>query len=907
MKFSYSDFWINKCSKKQYIDHSITKNALALYKSTSKRAPYDFNVDDLYSLVEQQYHFEGLNSEKYRGTLYRSLKNYLTRIKIGKSNHLNINDDLSNLSDSRFNKIFEDAFINACIQFNLRANFNYVDESPEDLLEYIKQGYSYSWHFKNNYRSGKNFECSDLICIDIDDKKMFNSLDDVIADQFISKYALIVHPSASYDALAGNLKCRVIFRLENTITTADNFTFLNKGLIDHFQSDPTINIDSCLYGCNVNSTMRNMHSMIEFKPQNILPQIEIDKFITLGKSLAKTTSVKIATTAPPVIISRQNHPTLACPPAPFFEYQNKRLEFIHHHDVIDSVAVGDICSTISDSKPTASVLCPYHNDTSPSAWITRTKDGSTFLLKCSATGCIDTRWITKLTYHEHSKNSIPSTITTIPHPSKHRLDPISTNPGIHIIRSPKGSGKTHQLEQMLRSLPPNTSVLAVTHLRSLARHIGHRLNLDCYIDSADFISGNPTSRFICGMASLFKVFCDNDPNKTPRKYNIIILDEFEQLIDQIFNNNFIFDNTSRRNAISILNQLIINADIVYILDADIGFVSISYIDLIIKEKQRLGLNHYADFTLNEYPIDREVHICSDKIHFYHEILQAFDSGENSIIVCNRRRELIHIYYTLIFYAQHRGASSFNILLIDGHSSKRDQRVKDFIDDPTTEAQKYNFILYNQAMVSGVSIDCTNHFKNVFGCFYQTITGNSTTTPFANAQMLNRYRSDTAPFKLWIENYKVKKKPNRKPVAGRSLLDNVINGLESKTNTLFNVNFTDYYRSHMAYFIECGYQIKILNLTAAEFNNADRIFNNNTSIFYYLTEDFTKTVFKKLPQKEQDKYKLLRSIFLNLQFDIHFTDLKFSPNSKVEILDPTQCRLIPYLKRCKLDLSPINQK
>ena len=31
------------------------------------------------------------------------------------------------------------------------------------------------------------------------------------------------------------------------------------------------------------------------------------------------------------------------------------------------------------------------------------------------------------------------------------------------------------------------------------------------------------------------------------------------------------------------------------------------------------------------------------------------------------------------------------------------------------------------------------------------------------------------------------------------------------------------------------------------------------------------------------------------------------SSKVEISDPNQCRLIPYLKKCRLSLSPINQK
>jgi hypothetical protein len=392
MKFSYSSFWINKCSKRQYIDATTINAALIAYKykSHSKKPPYDFNVEKLFSLIESNYKFKGLNSEKHREPLLKSLKDYLTRVKLGKSKHLNRDDDLTNLSDARFTKIFEDYIINACIQSNLRTNFNYVDEPPEKLLEYIKQGYSYSWHFKNNYRTGKNFECSDIICLDIDDNKKFNSLDEVIADKFIDNNALIVHPSYSYNFLAGNLKCRVIFRLENTIYNADDFTFLNNGLKNHFKSDPAINIDSCLYGCNRNNDMRNEHSMIEFQPNNILLQVEIDRFIAIGKSLAKTPTVKTAATSQLVKIARQNYATLACPEAPFFEYQNKRLEFIHHHDTIGSQVVGDICASINPSNASVSVLCPYHNDTSPSAWITTTKDGSIFLLKCSAQGCADT-------------------------------------------------------------------------------------------------------------------------------------------------------------------------------------------------------------------------------------------------------------------------------------------------------------------------------------------------------------------------------------------------------------------------------------------------------------------------------------------------------------------------------------
>jgi hypothetical protein len=905
MKFSYSDFWKNKCSSKQYIDPAITKLALALYESTNTGKNKNFDVDALHSLIVKQYQFDGLNSVKYKDELLSNLKGYLTKIKIGKSKHLNKDDDLSKLTDARFNKIFESFCLNACIQYNLRTKFVNLDEPPEQLLEYIKQGYSYSWHFKGNYRTGSNYECSDIICIDIDDMQKYDSLDAVKEDTLIAKYALIVHPSSSYDALMGNLKCRVIFRLENTVYSAEDFTRLNNGLKDYFKSDPMINIDSCLYGCNKNLLLINDHSMIEFKPNNFLPQAEIDKFIIIGKSLSNATSNKSNTTVPS-IIARQNHSTLACPESPFQEYYNRRLEFIHHQDVIDTQVVENICSTINSTNPSVNLLCPYHNDTSASAWITSNTTNSNYMLKCSAIGCIETRWITNPTYHEMSRTLIESTNSTSVVQSRSRLSPLPTIPGVHIIRSQKGSGKTFRLAQLLKSLPQETSILAVTHLRSLARNIAQRLSLECYIDDHDDIPGIYSDRFICGMASLFNVFCDYDPNIKPRKYNILVLDEFEQLLEQLFNNDFIFNSNRRRDAISVLNQLFINADTVYILDADIGYVSIGYVDMLLKEKKRLKLNQYVDYTLNEYPHNREVQVCSDKTHFYSEVLKALNLGENSILVSNRRKELVHIYYTLIFYAKSKNYNGFKILLIDGYSSEEDQRVKNFIVDPTVEAQKYHFVLYNQAMVSGVSIDCTDYFKNVFGYFFQTIKSNSTTTPFANSQMLNRYRSDKAPFKLWIESYKVKKKPQRPAISGNSFLDNVINKLETNCNTLFNDNFTDYYRSHMAYFIECGYKIKILDLTESEFNYADRVFSHDTSMFYYLTEDFSKDVFKKLSQQDQDKYKLLDKIFRDLNFDIHLSDLTFSPNSKNEILKTSTSGLLRNLKRSSLSLAPIKQ-
>ena len=93
-------------------------------------------------------------------------------------------------------------------------------------------------------------------------------------------------------------------------------------------------------------------------------------------------------------------------------------------------------------------------------------------------------------------------------------------PGHVMVRSPKGSGKTTRLRQLLIDAK---SILLIGHRRALIRHTCERLGLHCYLDDWPEPDMVRHPRYGICLDSLTKI-----PAKA--SFDVVVLDELEQVL-----------------------------------------------------------------------------------------------------------------------------------------------------------------------------------------------------------------------------------------------------------------------------------------------------------------------------------------------------------------------------------------
>jgi len=819
MDFTYSNFWINKCA-----GYNENEQLLSEINNVYKKHGYDEQL--LFDFVKNKYDFVALGlNQIYKSILLKKIK-----FKIKSNNGILTGND-------NFILFWKNKIINSSIQQLLRKIvIESINGTVDDLASIINEGYSYSWNFHKSYRTESNFKYSDIAFIDIDNDVKFLNLTEVKQDSFIKKYACIVHASSSYTE--SKLRCRVIFQLENRIDDVDNFKYLLRGLAYLFNSDTSLNADKSMYGSNRHTQLTTIYK------NNFLPQSKVDKLINSAKNTninnSKCSNVKIIggkKTTKKLVLGLQSGCKFACNSTLQDLYLQRKFEFFWHHDII---RLQSVASLIPSSKTSSSFLCALHNDRNPSAYIVRQSNSTMFRLGCHVPDCgaFINRRVTPLTYKEKSsktifngtlvelQSTIVNSIARLP------IIPVINNiDTLQIIRAPKGSGKTFQLEQVSRSFQSqNLSILAITHLISLSVTLSNRLNLDNY---QNFTKGYTTNKFVCCINSLPYYF--NSAIIKGTMYDCVIIDEFEQVINTLFYADY-FSPQARINILQLINHFIVNAKYVFLLDADAGKLSKNYAN-IIKENRNRHLDIYF------YDIDlqykKDIYICTHKYKVYYEILRSVDNNERIIIVANRRSETSNIYYRLkILYFKSKG-SNLSILRIDG-STANEARSIAFLKDPTKEAAKYQVLIYNQKIMTGISIDCKGHFSKIFGIFNHTIYKGSISNVTSNLQMLSRHRNNI-PACIFIEySTKLVSKDIKNPVvysgiAKNNLLTKTFKSFSEDLHEVYSSNINDYYMEHISQFLESGYNIAILNTTVSEKCFIKKYFIFNVKIFYDLTE------------------------------------------------------------------------
>ena len=112
-------------------------------------------------------------------------------------------------------------------QFN--AGFQNKELSTVEIMDTIYAGRAVTTQHKNNWRTSENYLCGQHIGLDFDNEDQTSTIDALVKDKFISKYASFIHTTISHKPEAP--RARVMFLLDSPIYQAKNYTLAASALL----------------------------------------------------------------------------------------------------------------------------------------------------------------------------------------------------------------------------------------------------------------------------------------------------------------------------------------------------------------------------------------------------------------------------------------------------------------------------------------------------------------------------------------------------------------------------------------------------------------------------------------------------------------------------------------------------
>jgi hypothetical protein len=108
-------------------------------------------------------------------------------------------------------------------------SFQNVELSAMDLAGAIYDGFAFTVHHKNNWRSTENYLCGQYLALDFDTCDQQSEIATLKANKFISKYAGLLYTTISHTQEAP--RARVVFPLDAPIMQAKNYVLAASALL----------------------------------------------------------------------------------------------------------------------------------------------------------------------------------------------------------------------------------------------------------------------------------------------------------------------------------------------------------------------------------------------------------------------------------------------------------------------------------------------------------------------------------------------------------------------------------------------------------------------------------------------------------------------------------------------------
>lgn len=623
-----------------------------------------------------------------------------------------------------------------------------VEFSLEQLADHINNGHPISYQFKDGYRKAENFIGADYLAVDIDEGL---TIPEAYGIDFVKQYASLLHPTVSHTN--ENHRFRIIFVTSQTITDVQDFRWAMAGLGQKIKSDPSVCDPARLwYGC-----LKSEPMILE----KSLNAEALNNLITIGKSIS----------------DKKLTPS------------NVSDRTVYAQTLIQTG--GGRWINLAYIPVGTSIHCPMHNDKNASAFVTESKNGirAVRCQTCNETFFTSTfkpafdfytfdnlvreKRNTSNDYHDSKSSFVKEMTPDIELGNYHVINEpyiksVGTHAGIHLIKSPKGTGKTEKLKSIVGFFKNNPDVkkrkpvILIGHRQSLIREIALKLDLECYLDTAGYdtaptyvvkgdslvaISRKPKYYAICldSLASRMRLDIET--------YPVVIIDESEQVFSHFFSDKM----KQPSNNYKVLSRLIARAKNVYCLDADIGEITqtgiASGLDYYSNERQRRRIPHQTSIEnhdqvflyLNEHKHQgREIQIFNSQESLVDDLRQSLKEGKKCFIVSNSKNKVSDYYH-----AMKAGYPDKHFICITSDQGG-DKKVQNFLLNIKSAILKYDAVFSSPSIGTGIDItfpDNDELIDCVYGFFYPKIT-----THFDIDQQLARVRHPKET-KVWVSPQK----------------------------------------------------------------------------------------------------------------------------------------------------------
>lgn len=632
---------------------------------------------------------------------------------------------------------------------NLGKGWEPFDMTREELAKVISMGVAFSAQYKDGHRSQANFERTGFIAIDVDHGMSWT---DAIEHPYIKAHAALAYTTASHTE--DEHRFRIVFQLSEPIVDATRYRQVMVGLVGKFLADA-----ACAEPARVFYGSRGCESIVF---DGILDSSEIGQILLLADN------GKIKEEAVAYVDSDGTEQT-----------QKRKASSTSNHWLAKTtelrLARGGVIP-LNQADVRTPVYCPVHVDSRASAFVVHSSDGGGMGVHCVA--CGRTYWADRGSptfdlneYDRRVEKLIRESFDTwlreqntnteifdfdAPPPGllQERFLPnelIPLQEGVTIIKSPKGSGKTTVLRNVVdEAKRKGKSVLLIGHRQTLLRSMAQRLGLRCYFDLVTQngkdgdgtgeqgpakqmkVNNNPTRHYAVCMDSL-----QGRLNTQEDKYDVIILDEVEQVISHLLVSKTL--RLDRRRIYNVFRYYLRNAKSVYLLDADMNAPTVIMLREVLSDEKSRSYH----MIQNTYPTGegKEIRVYQGDGHLRSVMERMLADGKRLYVCSNSKTEIdaLEIRFQTLF------GESKKIFKVTSDNSQ-DAKVQEFLSDVSNRILECDVLLASPAIGTGIDITFPNGEALVdatVGIFKSEIT-----THFDIDQQLSRVRNPKE-IHVWI--------------------------------------------------------------------------------------------------------------------------------------------------------------
>jgi hypothetical protein len=655
-----------------------------------------------------------------------------------------------------------------------REGFENVELTLDEMAEVINLGCTISYQYLDGIRKTENFIGTEFLAVDVDDGM---TLQEASENPIFKKYCSIQHVTPNHNP--DHHRFRLIFTLPRKITKIAELRAAAISLTKRFGGD-----------LKATDPARIFHGHKDSFPQIFNQGITddfLEELITDGKTQPSSESIVFAGST----TTRS-------------DYQPEPSRIVRTSAGVD-VALESI-------KSTTSIYCPFHDDRNPSAFVAHSPNGSQFI-HCSS--CQISWHVKGTSLYEKKFEDFDHTIRRIKEnqsvetfndsplqdllvaqniPLKNititeneHLEIRGLEDGLTLIKSPKGTGKTTYLADVLgkiirryatleayeedndfeseKAFFSKEKVLLIGHRQALIGDLCKRLSLNSYLDDSKTDTSEVRRR-----KSRYGVCLDSLHKVRGEKYDIIVIDEVEQVLSHFLSETI---GEKRRGLFIIFCELLQNAKKIVALDADLGWIS--YITLShLTRNQKKDPTKIQVFINDWQPKNKELLMYGSIYQLIHEIKKNVVNGKRIFITANSKSKIKALTHSIKSLEKELGISINTISITSENSGS--QEIQHFIRNIKTEILNYQVILSSPSLGTGIDISFDNGKQEVDAVF--GIFENQINTHFEIDQQLARVRNPGSVH-VWVSprifNFETDFRIAAKDFLHRHLLDVLTTG------------------------------------------------------------------------------------------------------------------------------------